>query len=306
MMYSVVIPVYNSEKVVKETVSRIVEVSKNEKIDIEIILVNDGSYDNSWNVIKELAQKHDQVKSINLLKNYGQHVANLCGFNHALGEYIITMDDDMQNPPEEIPKLISRVEGGYDLVIGEYYEKKHSGFRKIGSKIVAYIVKKIFKAPADLKLSNFRIAHKEVINRVCSHDSGYPYIPGLLLMYSSNKANVKIQHLDRKIGESNYRIKNIIKLVFEILFNYSAYPLRIVATIGLTVSLFSLALSVYYVMKTLFIGSEVPGWASIVVLLSFFNGISLLVLGMIGEYMVRLLKQTRNDRTFFIKEKVGV
>jgi len=305
MKYSVVIPVFNSESIVRETVDRTVSFFRKSRLDFELILVNDGSSDKSWDVIKEKAEKYQEVISINLLRNYGQHVANLCGFRHATGDYIITMDDDLQNPPEEIQKLIAKATEGYDLVLGRFKEKKHTFLRRIGSRVVGLINRKIFHGQKGLVLTNFRIIRRDVIERVCRYKTGYPYIPGLVLMFSTRRANVLVEHHERSVGTSNYNFWRITKLVSELLFNYSAYPLRLVAGIGLLAAMLSLGFSVYYFLSSTIYGTSVPGWTTVVVLLSFFNGIMLLVLGMLGEYLVRLINQSSYAESYHIQDIVS-
>lgn len=304
MKYSVVIPVYKSEGVVGDTVDRTVGFFRQAAMDFEIILVNDGSPDGSWSVISRKAAEYPEVVAIDLLRNYGQHVANLCGFTQAQGDYVITMDDDLQNPPEEIGKLIDKANEGYDLVIGRFREKKHSLFRRFGSRLVGLINRKVFNAPKGLVLSNFRIISRDVVNRVCAYKSSYPYIPGLVLMFSSRRTNVLVEHNRREVGASNYNLWRISSLVAEILFNYSSYPLRLVAGVGLLTAIVSFMLSLFYFGVSMYSGTSVPGWATVVILLSFFNGMALLVLGMIGEYLVRLINQNSRTDTYHIKEVV--
>ena len=302
--YSVVIPVFNSEGIVGETVDRTISFFRNEGLELELILVNDGSKDQSWTVIQNKAEENPEVVAINLLRNYGQHVANLCGFQLATGDYIITMDDDLQNPPDEIAKLIKKAHEGHDLVIGQFKESKHSFVRRIGSRIVGAINRRIFHSDNHLVLTNFRIIHRDVVDRVCRHKTSYPYIPGMVLMFSSNRANVLVEHQDRQTGKSNYNIWRILKLVSEILFNYSSYPLRIVCGMGLLMAMFSFLVSTYYLMRWFFRGITVPGWTTIIVLLSFFNGMALLVLGMLGEYIIRLINQNSSTEYYHVKKIV--
>lgn len=304
LKYSVVIPVFNSDTVVGETINRTVAFFRNDALDFEIILVNDGSSDMSWGVIQQKAREYSEVVAVDLLHNYGQHVANLCGFSLSTGDYIITMDDDLQNPPEEIRKLIDKADKGYDLVIGRYLEKKHSLARRIGSRVVGVINRKVFGVPKELVLSNFRIIRKDVVQRICSYKASYPYIPGLVIMFSSQRSNVMVEHNRREVGNSNYNLRRIIKLVSEILFNYSSFPLRFVAGVGLVAALVSFALSVFYLVVSIVSGTNVPGWTTVVVLLSFFNGMTLFVVGMVGEYLVRLINQTSRTDVYHIKEVV--
>lgn len=304
LMYSVVIPVYNSENIVAETVLKTIRFFTSKNYRYEIILINDGSKDGSWSVISELALQNEYVTAINLLHNYGQHNANLCGFRAAKGDYVITMDDDLQNPPDEIENLISTARDGYDLVIGRFKEKKHSFFRRIGSKFVGRIIRKVFHSDKGLVLTNFRIIHRDVIDRVCSYKSRLPYIPGLVLMFSNNRKNVYVEHHQRKEGDSNYSIYRILKLVSTILFNYSSLPLRLMAGFGFIVSLVSLLLALYFFVSAFIAGSNVPGWSTLVILLSFFNGILILLVSIVGEYVVRLLRESGSSESYYIKDTV--
>lgn len=304
-MLSIVIPVYNSEHFVSTTVQRINKVLTDENLDGEIILVNDGSPDNSWNAIKSLAEKYPNVISINLIKNFGQHNAVLCGFEHASGIYIITMDDDLQNPPEEIPNLLAKIrDGKHDLVFGKFRTKKHAGYRRIGSKIVGYLNKQVFQKPDHITLSNFRIIHKDVIKRVLAHKTAYPYIPGLLLMYATNIANASVEHHDRVGGHSNYTLRKILALVGRLLINYSSFPLRLLSSIGIGISIVSFLMGIAYMLLGLFGIINTPGWATLVVLTSFLGGFIIAMLGLIGEYLSRILDQLASDKSYFIKEIV--
>ena len=301
---SAVIPVFNSEKTVRKVVERTLQVFSKINGDHEVILVNDGSSDGSWKVISQLASEHASVKAFNLLKNYGQHAANLCGFRASSGEYVVTLDDDLQNPPEEIEKLLEKAVQGHDLVFGEFEQKKHSLFRRLGSSVVQLINTRVFGKPRNIRMSNFRMIHRSVVERVIEYKSAYPYIPGMLLMFSSSMANVPVRHEDRKEGKSNYTLRKIVSLVAAILFNYSSFPLRMVAGIGLVLSLASLLLGTYYIIVALLEGVDVPGWTTIVVLLSFFNSVILMMLGMLGEYLVRLINQSSTQENYYIKDSI--
>lgn len=302
-MYSIVIPVYNSEQIVSNTVAQIVKEFERTSFNYEIILVNDGSKDNSWNIIKKLAIENKYIKSINLIKNYGQHNAILCGFNHVSGDFVITMDDDLQNPPSEIIHLINKMsESDYDLVFGKFKEKRHAGYRKLGTKFIGYLNKKIFNKPEHITLTNFRIIKKDVIQRVLEHNTAYPYIPGLLLMYSTNISNVMVEHKDRQVGKSNYNLKKIFSLMSNLLINYSSYPLKILSSIGFFISFISFFVGVYVLIDGFIGGVQVPGWTTLVVLVSFLGGFIIVLLGLIGEYLSRILDQMSNNRSYYIKE----
>ena len=303
-MYSVVIPVFNSVDIIEKTVNGVRSYFLSSKNNFEIILVNDGSKDNSWEVIERLANQYDELISINLVKNYGQHNANMCGFRHASGDYLITMDDDLQNPPEEIAKLIEKANEGYDIVIGCFETKKHSFVRRLGSKLVGCINRSAFEIQKDLILSNFRIIRKDVYSRVCEDNSVTPYIPGLLLKFSGNPANVLVTHKERAQGQSNYTLRSLISLVANLLFSHTTIPLRCVAIFGFIISGVSFSLGIFYFIKTLITGSEVAGWATLVVLLSFFNGILVLILSVLGEYQVRILREISSNKSYQIDKVI--
>ena len=301
---SILIPVYNSENIVAKTIDAIIDEMEKRNYDYEIILVNDGSKDGSWKVIKTAAQNNDRVQSINLLHNYGQHTAVLCAMKHARGRYMITMDDDMQNPPSEIHKLYNKIKDGHDVVFGEFKSKKHAFYRKLGTKIIDYLNQQIFNKPRDLHLTNFRIFRKEVADRVLDYHTNYPYIPGLLLMHADDFANVETNHQKREVGRSGYSLMKISKLVSRLLINYSSYPLNVLTRIGIFIAFVSFAVSLYAVIKTFLSSTEVPGWASLMFMLSFLNGITIIMMGVLGIYVSRTLNQVSSNKPYYIKEVI--
>lgn len=301
---SVVIPVFDGKPSLQELVERTALVFKKQKLSYEIILVNDGSRDGSWEVIREISKAHPHVLAIDLLRNYGQHNAMHCGFKHAAGQYIITMDDDLQNPPEEIEKLIQRAAQGYDLVIGRYRVKHHSLYRKAGSRIIAWLNEKIFKKPRDLAMSNFRIIQRSVIERVLGFPGANPYLPGLIILNASRPVNVDVEHKPRLHGRSNYNVKKIAKVIFALLFSYSLYPLRALVVAGCGVSLLGFILAAGFFIRALLHDTKVQGWASIAVMISFFSGFIMLLLGILGEYILQITRTLNQPASYHIREIV--
>jgi glycosyltransferase involved in cell wall biosynthesis len=303
--FSVVVPVFNSEGSVGEVVERTLAVFAGRGLQVEMILVNDGSTDGSWAIIESWAERDDRIQAVDLLKNYGQHTALLCGLRKSTGDYAVVLDDDLQNPPEEIPRLIRKAQEGHDLVFGQFREKKHALYRRWGSLLVSAINRRIFRKPEGLVASNFKLLHRTVVDRICSHQSIQPYITGLALMYAANPANVAVDHHERPVGSSTYNLVRITRLVMRILFAYSAFPLRMVAVLGMAVSLFAFLLGTFYLLQPFFREVAVPGWTTLVVLLSFFNGITLMMLGMLGEYVVRVLNQTSGSSQYEVRKVAG-
>ncbi len=302
--FTIILPVYNSANIVGQTIDRTVVFFEKHNLAYELILVNDASPDQSWDVLREKAQANPHLIAINFLKNYGQHTAVFCGLQQSTGDYVVTMDDDLQNPPEEIIHLIDKAGQGHDLVLGRFRAKQHAGYRRAGSLLIGTINERLFHKPDDLVLTNFRMIRRDVVDRMCAYHTAYPYIPGLALMFSANPANVWVEHKPRPVGKSNYNFLKIAELVMRILFNYSSFPLRLVSLIGGVIAALSFLLGLYFLIKAIFIGTNVPGWASVVVLLAFFNGITILILSMLGEYTVRLLHQTSQAQSYHIKEIV--
>lgn len=270
----------------------------------EVIVVNDGSRDETWSVVEKCARTNRRIVAINLLRNYGQHTAVLCGLRHSVGDYAVTLDDDLQNPPEEIRHLLHKAAEGHDLVFGRFRKKRHAWHRRIGTWLVGVLNRRIFGKPEDLVLTNFRLIRRDVVDRICAYRTNYPYVPGLALMFATRPANVLVEHEKRESGSSQYSLLKILQLVLRILFSYSTYPLRTVSLLGGTVAAASFAFGMIILVRALLGESQVLGWASIVVLLSFFNGISMMCLAMLGEYTVRLLNQTSGHSDYHIREIV--
>jgi glycosyltransferase involved in cell wall biosynthesis len=302
---SVIIPCYNSEKTLVELVKQIISVLNNNLL--EIILINDASQDNTWFVIQEIVKSQNRVKGINLMKNFGQHSALLCGLNYADGGIVVTMDDDLQNPPEEIIKLINLLESDdtIDAVIGIPKKAKQSFFKRLGSSFLNHAISKILNKPKDLKVSSFRALRRNLVDEMKTNQTTNPAFSSLLLNYTRNVKNVVVQHNKRQFGNSGYGIGKSVKLFLNAVLNYSTLPLKIVSNIGIISSVAGFGLAIFYLIKY-FIGNiTVPGWTTIIVLLLFFFGLILFSLGIIGEYLIRIIREVNHTRQYVIKDKVG-
>ncbi|CAN5398546.1 glycosyltransferase family 2 protein [soil metagenome] len=304
--YSIVMPVYNSEEIVGTTIDRVVEVFTRAGLDFELICVNDGSPDDSWAVISQRAESTPGVVALDLMKNYGQHYANLAGLIEATGDYVITMDDDLQNPPDQALLLIeTAVIGGHEVVFGQFTRKQAKGLRRVGSLLIGQINQRVFGQPHDLVVSNFRILRRDVVDRIVASRTAYPYITGQALLVSRDRANVQVRHDPRPSGKSNYNLARILSLVLTILFSYSSWPLRAAALLGFAVSGMSFLLGGFLVARALLTETTVPGWTSIMVLMSIFAGVIIALLSMIGEYVVRTLNTVSRDASFHVVRRVG-
>lgn len=301
---SVVVPVYNSQHTLTELIDRLHRVLASIRRSFEIVLVDDGSLDESWAVLRTLKGQYPTTLRIaRLLRNSGQHNAILCGFSLARGDAVVTMDDDLQNPPEEIPRLLEAVDRGYDLAIGAYDSKKHSSARNAGSGLVDQVLRRVFDVPRDFQFTSFRVIRHPVVASVSEMGGAFPYITAMLFSNASKYVNVPVRHDPRRIGTSNYNFNRSVRLAFNLVLNYSSYPLTLIAAACAAAFLFALLYGGYVAFRALSYGTPVPGWSATIVVLSFFSGISMLCMAVLALYISRINQQvTRTRRTYIIGE----
>jgi glycosyltransferase involved in cell wall biosynthesis len=276
MLLSVLIPVYHGAITITQLVETVQE--KLRAYDFEIILINDGSKDDSEKVCLGLSERFENITFLSLRKNFGEFNAVMCGLNHARGDYSVIIDDDFQNPPSEIIKLLETAQNGdFDVVYSRYDEKKHTIFRNFGSWMVNQITTTLFNKPPDLYLSSFKIIKKEVVEEICQYEGPYPYIDGLIFNVTDNVGKVTVQHNDRYHGESNYTFKKLTSLFLNILFGYSLLPVRLALVLGFFCTFIALILSVFQFL-------EIVDYPIRLVIL-FVGGIQLISIGIVGEYI---------------------
>ena len=305
-LLSFVIPCYRSEKTVGNVVERIIEtVQKDGRFDYEIICVNDYSPDNTYQVLKKLAV-NPKIKVINFSRNFGQHSALMAGFHYVSGDYIVCMDDDGQNPPEEMFKLIDKMEEGYDLVSAKYVHKKHSLFRRLGSKVSFAMSSYLVGKPKDIDLNSYYVVKRYVIDEVIKYDNPYPFVHGLILRITRNMANVVIDHKDREVGKSGYNLKKLVGLWMNGFTAFSEKPLRLASIIGVLCAFWGFIYAVVIVVRK-FVHPEIMlGYSSIMAAILFFSGIIMLFLGLLGEYIGRMYISINNAPQFAIKETINI
>ncbi len=301
---SIVIPVFNSEESLPILTERLHQVLTALGRDFEIIFVDDRSRDHSWHVLEQLkAQYGPTLRIARLLVNSGQHNAVLCGLYLSTGAIVITMDDDLQNPPEEIPKLVAAIDQGYDLAIGAYDSKKHTRIRNLGGDMIDWLLRRIFNLPSDFQLTSFRAAKRIVVDNVCQMGGVFPYITAMMFSNASNYANVPVRHDPRPYGRSNYNLNRSLRLAANLIFSYSSYPLQFIMILCLLALLVSVAFGMITIVRVFLADITVPGWASTVVIVSFFNALTLLGLVIFGVYISRISQQiTRTRLPYTISE----
>ena len=285
---SVVIPVYGSEATLEELIERLDNVLSSGTDTFEIILVDDASRDESWELIRRIQQRHpNMVKGIQLMRNFGQHNAIMCGFRYSKGALVITMDDDLQNPPEEIPALLQAIRTGtYDLIYGVPRKKRHAVGRNLGSYVVNVFFRMVFQTRGTV--TSFRVVRRPLIDAILSYDLNFTYIDGLLAWNSEKISEIPVDHRPRSSGRSGYSLTKLITLALNLFTNFSLLPLQFASAVGLAASMGGLSAGAYYLAQSLLRNIEVPGYASIIVAVLTLGGLQLLALGIIGEYIGRM------------------
>lgn len=285
---SVVIPVYRSEASLAELAARLLPVLEATGMSHEVVFVEDGSPDGSWEVLRELQAAHpDRIVAIQLMRNFGQHNALMCGFRHARGRLIVTMDDDLQHPPEEVPRLLEAIRSrGLDLVYGVYGEKKHRPWRNLGSTIVNVFYRLVFKST--ITVTSFRVMNRELLESIFPYDLNFTYIDGLLAWNTRRIGEVSVAHRERPVGRSGYSLTKLLALAFNLFTNFSLLPLQLVSFCGFVAAAGGLLLAAVFLALYVTHRIVVPGYASTIIAVLVLGGTQLLALGIMGEYLGRL------------------
>jgi undecaprenyl-phosphate 4-deoxy-4-formamido-L-arabinose transferase len=300
---SIVIPVYNGalsiDRLVDELIARISPV-----FNIEIVLVNDCSPDNSEEVCIGITKKHPEFVSFySLAMNVGEHNTVMAGLNKATGDYAVIIDDDFQNPVSEVIKLTDyMINSNYDVVYTYYEEKKHSIFRNLGSQFNDKVANIMLKKPKDLYMSSFKIINRFLINEVIKYDLPYPYIDGLILRRTSNIGKIKVSHTERQLGKSNYTLRKLISLWMNMFTNFSILPLRISIVLGFIFSFIGFLISIDAIIEKIFNPNVPQGYTFIVIIISFYAGIQLIAIGMVGEYLGRMFMAHNKKPQYSIRK----
>ena len=304
MKLSICIPVYNGADTISELVDKLQETFRGR--DFEIVMANDGSRDNSSEVCQSIVKKYSNVRFVDLRRNYGEHNAVMCTLNYCTGDYAAIIDDDLQNPPEEILKLMEEAEKGYDVVYAKYHKKKHSLFRNLGSKINDILATWLIGKPKNLYLCSFKLVNRALINEIIKYKGPFPYIDGLILRATNSYSAVFVEHKSREAGKSNYTLGKLIHLCLSMFVNFSIKPMRFMMGFGAVVMLMSVALVVYFVIDKILHPEIANGWTSLVALILFFGGLQTVFLGLIGEYIGKNYLDQNGTPQFTVKKTYGI
>jgi undecaprenyl-phosphate 4-deoxy-4-formamido-L-arabinose transferase len=285
---SVVIPVYNSEQSLPVLAERLQAVLPSLARQYEAVLVNDGSRDESAAVMDRLAQQYHWIRPIHLMRNYGQHNALLCGIREACYEVIVTMDDDLQNPPEEIEKLVRKLEEGYDAVYGYPEQESHGFLRDLASKITKISLQKAMGVQTASRVSSFRAFRTQIRDAFSSYRGAFVSIDVLLGWGTTRFAAVPVKNPPRTLGVSNYTVGKLIVHALNMTTGFSTLPLQMASVLGFSFALFGVFVLIYVVGRYLIEGGSVPGFPFLASVLAIFSGAQLFALGIIGEYLARM------------------
>lgn len=299
---SIVIPVYRSASILPKLVEAIAAEMRDESLSdsFELILVNDCSPDNSWQVIRKLAGSNTFIKGITLRRNVGQHNAIMAGLHHANGEYVVLMDDDLQHPPSAIADILRALSDGYDVCYTNYLNRQHAAWKKLGSQFNDWMATLLLGKPKGLYLSSFKGLRREIVDEIVQYDGPYTYIDGLILDVTRSITTVDIEHQARFEGESNYTFARLLSLWMKMATSFSVFPLRLATYAGFALAALSL-LMIFVVIVQKIMFPELPrGWASTIATILFIGGIQTMCIGMVGEYLGRTYMKLNRKRQFVI------
>lgn len=301
---SIVVPVYNSASLLPELYERLNQTLQKTGKTYELIFVMDGGDTACWGHLLDFKKADpERVISIRLSKNYGQHAATLCGIREAKGNLVITIDDDLQSPPEEIRTLLSKYEDDpeLDLIYGVWAKKKHSFFRNIGSRFLKFVFRRMVNGIPDG--SSFRLISRDLADKIAEHNEPFVFIDQIISWYTRDIGFVMTRHEKRKVGRSGYSTIKLIRLALNMIFHYTHLPLRMVTWTGLLGSVISFGIGVFFIVKRMTSEVEI-GFTSIIVTIAFATSIILLSLGIVGEYIARIYVQGTRKPIYSIKAKL--
>ena len=305
MKLSVVSPVYRAEKELEELVTRIKKSVPTEVLSLEIILVDDFSPDNSWSEIECLSVVHPEILGIKLSRNFGQHYAITAGLDHITGDYVVVMDCDLQDKPEEISKLFEKVKEGYDIVLARRFNRQDSFFKKLFSKLFYKTLGYLTGSKQDETVANFGIYKRNVINEVCNLRESIRYFPTMVKWVGFKTAYVDVEHASRKQGESNYNLKKMLNLALDIILAFSDKPLRLIIKLGMTIAFVSILMAIYAIYSKISGKVSVSGYASLITSIWFLSGCVLITLGVIGLYVGKIFEGVKNRPIYIVEKKVN-
>ena len=303
-MISIVSPVYRAEKILPILVSEINLVMERIGEDYEIILVDDRSPDNSWEVMKILSSQNPKIKSIRLSRNFGQHSAIFAGLTKAKGDWVVVMDCDMQDQPKEIAKLYKKALEGYDIVLGQRENRKDKFLKKLSSKLFYKVFNYLSGANFDNNVANFGIYHQKTIKSILDMKDYVKFFSLFINWIGFKSVSIPIEHGEREEGKSTYSVGRLFKQAFNVIISFSDKPLRLFINFGLSISILSFVLGIYYLYLSITHKITQPGFSSLILSIWFLSGIIISCIGIVGVYLGKTFDQAKGRPTFIIDEEV--
>lgn len=302
---SIVIPVYNEEANLVRLMERLYPAVQDTGHSFEIIFTNDGSRDRSLEILCLMVEEFPGVKVLEFTGNFGQHMAILAAFEVSSGEIVITLDADLQNPPEEISRLVAEIEKGHDVVGTIRQQRQDSAFRKMASRIVNITTNKITGMQMRDYGCMLRAYHRYVVDNINRCRESTTFIPALAQTFASNPTEIEVGHAERAEGESKYSFYKLIRLNFDLMTGFSVVPLQLFALFGIITSLLSVAFAIFLLVRRFIVGAEVEGVFTLFAILFFFVGIIIMGIGIVGEYVGRIYQEVRKRPRFVVRRMYG-
>ena len=304
-VYSVVIPVYGSARILPELQQRLAAVMTALGESYEIVYVDDCSPDDAWDVLQELTAADPTVTIVQLMRNSGQSNATLCGLAHARGETVITMDDDLQHPPEEIPNMLLALASEVDVVMGVPKAKQHHWFRRIGSTLMHEVNCFLLGKARNLRFTSFRVMRRPVVNGLLQLRTLSPALGPMINSVTHRIVNTVVQHAPRHEGRSGYTLRRLLTQTLNNLVGYSMIPLRFLAFLGIVGIFLSILFAAVLLGRYLMGGITVPGWTTIALLLVLLSGFNFFAFSIIGEYVLRILQRVNSTPQYFVRSRIS-
>ncbi|MGE5415533.1 MAG: glycosyltransferase family 2 protein [Acidobacteriota bacterium] len=298
---SVVIPVYQAEGCLHELYRRLKSALERIDKDFEIVLVEDCGGDRSWEIIKELNRSDPRVKGIQFSRNFGQHYGITAGLDHCNGEWVVIMDCDLQDQPEEIIKLYDKAQEGFDVVLARRHNRKDSFFKKLTSRLFYYMFSYLSDMEYDWQVGTFRIISRKVVDNFRQMNERLRFLGGLVEWMGFPTVSVEVEHSERFAGTSSYSFRKLTKLATDTIIAYSDKPLRIFIKLGFIMAFLSFLYGAYILVRALLIGSTVPGWSSLIVSVYFIGGIIIANLGIMGIYLAKTFEETKKRPLYIVR-----
>ena len=302
---SVVVPVYNSEQTLVELVRRLKAALAGAPGSLEILLVNDGSADGSWDVVRRLADANPEVRGISLVRNHGQHNALLCGLRDARGDVIVTIDDDLQNRPEDVPALVARILEGCDVVYGVPRRQQWGVMRNIASTVTKLVLQNAMGARTASMVSGFRALRSDVREAFAGYSATFVNIDVLLTWGALRFDVVMVDHEPRRVGHSNYTFRRLVRHTLNMVTGFSTLPLQLATATGFGFTLFGIGVLAYVIGRYFLQGVAVPGFAFLASIIAIFSGAQLFALGIFGEYLARVFHRSTGQPSYTVRERTA-